>query len=242
MTTLQVANLVETTYNFGLSNGSVAIENASPSVWTLSTANPVIDADWNTTLLEQAVAAYNGWADHIDGNKWENSVELSNVTCRLTDIHDKTLLKQVYIPSSSPWVGTDTSGSLPWQCSLCVSTYSYLRGTYIPNRRRRSGRFYMPPNSISVLAFVDDGLVAPETLATWLPELHTAFKASQIATYSATPAYEPILVINSRGPFKDPLVEPDTFAVVQLSMDNKIDTQRRRTKGLESVYAIQAYS
>lgn len=239
---LQLGSLVETTYNFGLSNGSVAIENASPSVWTLSAANPVTDADWNTTLQEQAEAAYNAWGTNMGNGQWEQSVNLSNVTCRLTDVNDKTLLKQVFIPTGAPWEGGETVGTLPWQTSLCISLYSYNRGTYIPNHRRRSGRFYMPPMSINVLSSKDDGLLDPTLVQDLIDELHPAFKASQIATYSATPAYAPILGVNSRGPFKDTTVAPDFFPVVQLSADNKLDSQRRRAKGLESVYAIAAYS
>lgn len=237
----QVAGLAEITYNFGLSNGSVAIEDASPSIWVLPTVAPISDDDWNTALLEMATAAYGGWKTNVGNGQWENSVQLSNVTARRTSTTDATLDKQVYLPTDDTWVGSETSGTLPWQTSLCISPYSYLRGSYIPNRRRRTGRFYLPPMSTNVLYAVDDGLLDPTLVATLLDELHPAWKAIQTADYS-TSGLEPIFGINSRGPFKDPTVLPHFFPVVQLTADNKLDSQRRRTKRLESVIATVPYS
>jgi len=237
----QLSDLVETTYNFGLSNGSVAIENASPSVWTLSTVNPTNDSDWNTTLLEQATAAYEGWRTNVGNGQFENSVQLSNVTCRLTDSADRTLLKQVYLGGGTLWTGSATDGCLPWQTSLCISLYSYNRGTFIPNRRRRSGRFYMPPMDVGVLNSADDGLLSPTLVGELIDEMKAAWAAIQSASYTAPSGYHPLVGVNSRGPFKPPTDLPNFFHMVEVSADTKLDTQRRRAKGLESVIAVTPF-
>lgn len=237
----QLSDLVETTFNFGLSNGSVAIENASPSVWTLSGTNPTNNADWNTTLSEQAAAAYAAWAANVGNGQWENSVQLSNVTCRLTDNADRTLLKQVFLPSSDPWTGSATDGTLPWQTSLCISPYAYERGSFQQNRRRYSSRFYLPPMSINVLSSADDGLLSTTLLGELVGELKATFGAIQSHSYTAPAGYHPIMGVNSRGPFKVPGTLPDFHPWVQITADNKLDTQRRRAKSLESVIAVTSY-
>lgn len=232
MTIDQVPDLVRVEYGFVLSEGSGTVESAEPSVWFLSTTNPTTDSDWNALLLELAGAAYESWHADVATEHWETSVVLASCKATHQSTSGHVLHEQVYIPGGGgTWHGTSSAGSLPWQTSLCVSTYTYTRGTFIPNRRSRSGRFYTPPMSVSVLSDADSGMVSAEFAADRAGEIAQSWTDVMSASYTSFGAYHPVLGVNSRK-------QVAFYPVNEISVDTKLDTQRRRTKSLIPVIGV----
>ena len=128
-----------------------------------------------------------------------------------------TLREQRYVPPT-PWVGTSTQPSLPWETSLCVSLYCYPRGTFQPNARRRRGRFYLPPMSSAVLASNNSGFVADNVAHGVLSQMHDFCRDAWQSYLGVDEAH---LGVFSRA-------DSTVYPVVQISLDAKIDSQRRR--------------
>lgn len=222
----QVSDLVAVTYNFVLSTGTAGVEQAECTVWYLSDTNPVSDDDWNGVLQQLANGSNGEWRANVATEHWENSVTLANVTARHESTAGLTLHEQVYIPSGGDiWAGTGTGGSLPWQTSLCLSLYAYPRGSFVADQRSKRGRIYLPPMGVSVLNDASDGLLADDFVGDRMGEIGQSWTNVMGFTYTDLPAYHPVLGVNSRR-------QVAFYPVVQLSVDTKLDTQRRRTRSL----------
>lgn len=229
----QVADLIKLDYRFDLSAGGTVVEHADFGIWFKSATVPTFSTDWQNVLQEMASLAYERFNHFVDPGNYHSSVALQQT--RVTHTNTDGTAQQIatgVAAGGDDFRGTASNGSLPWQDSLVISLYSYPRGTFVPNQRQKRGRFYLPPFDTGILQNADTGLIADDDAAQIAGELGLVLDALQTHTYTAFAGFSPVPGVNSRGPFKVPATPPAFYPLVQLSVDNKLDTQRLRTKNL----------
>lgn len=168
-------------------------------------------------LHSAAIGACHAWQDNVNQNHFSSAVEFSTVTARNFLANGHTNHEQVFVADGS-WVGNADGASMPWETSLCVSLYTYPRGSFIPNARRRRGRFYLPPMSANQLDSTNTGFFHDSGVAPLLAEMDaflTAAREDMVGVQVGD------LVVYSR-------VAGESNPVTQLSLDAKFDSQRRR--------------
>jgi len=167
-----------------------------------------------------AEGAYNAWVNNTSPTWFTNAVTLAGTKSYRYNDAGHVIGVGGYAPSDDFWHGTHAGPSLPWECALVFSLYSYPRGSFQVNPRRKRGRIYLPPFASSMLdtsnsGFVDNGLM-DDLLAGMANFLEDAEKDA-VGVALAPP------VIFSR-------VGQALYEVTDLYMDAKIDVQRRRQK------------
>lgn len=168
-------------------------------------------------LHSAAIGACHAWQDNVNQNHFSSAVEFSTVTARNFLANGHTNHEQVFVADGS-WVGNAAGASLPWETSLCCSLYTYPRGSFIPNARRRRGRFYLPPMSSDQLENANTGFYSDGELPDLLSELQAFLHAAREDMVGVQVGD---LVVYSR-------VDGASNNVTQLSIDAKFDSQRRR--------------
>lgn len=119
------------------------------------------------------------------------------------------------VASDETWSGSGAD-SLPWECSLVITTEAIPAGTNVPNARRRRGRIYLPPMSPTVLAGVNGFILntaQPTIMAAalaWLEAWNDEVSGAQTR----------VVVLSRRG-----AMQTD---VDHVSMDSQLDLQKRR--------------
>lgn len=168
-------------------------------------------------LHSAAIGACHAWQDNINQGRFSTAVEFASVTARNFLANGHTNHEQVF-DADGGWVGSASGASMPWETSLCQSLYCYPRGSFIPNARRRRGRFYMPPMAATVLDPTNTGFYSNSDLATLHTEVHDFLVAAEKDMVGVKIGD---LVVYSR-------VDGSHNNVIQLSVDAKFDSQRRR--------------
>lgn len=168
-------------------------------------------------LASIAEGAYNAWNAHMNPGLWATNVELSSVVASNYLANGHTLHEQNFVPET-PWVGSDSAAAMPWETSLAVSLYTYPRGTFVTDGRRKRGRCYLPPMAASQLDPSNSGFFKNSNFAglltavsAWLNDADQDRLGVQVGR----------LAVFSRA-------DSETRDVVQISMDAKFDSQRRR--------------
>lgn len=233
MPVTQVADIIRVTWSFSLSIAGVHTEIADFGICFQSNSLPVTDADWNACLEEFATLAYDRWEANVAQSSYHTSIALDHVTVAHESTSGHVLHEQVYaINEDDSWVGSSSTGSLPWQTSMVVSLYAYARGTFVANARNKRGRIYLPPFTTTSLSNSDSGLMTDSYAQARRDEIGQMLTDINNHTWTHTAAFHPFPGVNSRGPFKDPAKGPHFYAITELSCDNKLDTQRRRVNQL----------
>lgn len=216
-------NAIELTWTFTLKQGSVAQDIAEFSLWFQygpGGSAPQSDLDF---LAQNGADA---WSAQVSPNHYGTNVSLLNCTAKIFDVAGHTLRESQKTPADA-WHGVATDACLPWETSLCISLYTYVPDTFVPNGRRQRGRYYLPPMVSTVLEGGNSGFVQNALLPTLLGE--------QVNFYGklyAGAGFDPLVVIpivysRSAGKDSDP-VPPEFYIVSHLVADAKIDSQRRR--------------
>lgn len=171
----------------------------------------------DSQLHSAAIGAAAAWETNIDPGHFASNCAFFAVTARnfLADGH--TNHEQSYV-STAGWVGTAPGAALPWETSLAVSLYTYPRGTFVANGRRKRGRFYLPPMSASTLDSSNSGFYTNSVLPALLTEVKAFCGDAQQDMVGADVG---VLTVYSRA-------DGVTRDVVQLTLDAKFDSQRRR--------------
>lgn len=208
------ANNVYIRWQFTLSRVGTAEDIAEFGVWWEPVASVT---DWDTFLFDQATIAWEAWVSAQNHSFWGPNVILAKVTAVHYDTTGHTLNEQVF-NAGTPWVGSSTASALPWETSLAVSLYTYPRGTFTTNGRRKRGRYYLPPMSAGVLDASDSGYFDNTLVSALLSAQHTFLIA-------AGKDIAGVHVLDCSVLSKvDDILRP----VVQISLDAKFDSQRRR--------------
>lgn len=196
--------------------------------------------NWDTDLSAIADKLVYQWVNNmgaIEGN-FGSDINLDHVDCYQIGPDGKVAHKGS-APASSHggWVGHSDS-SLPFQCSLAISTSAFLPGTFTSDRRSKQGRFYLPPMSPNVLSSDGRLLTARQT------DIENAvsgfLNGVQGAAYPGTtpPNSDDYvdLQIYSQYESKEPRTVGQTYPLTYFRVGRVVDTQRRRRNKLQEEY------
>lgn len=206
-------NLVQFTWNFGLVRLAGQEDIAEFSV---AASRDTIEPDQHG-LDKLAVGAGKAFLTSIPATRFAPNVRFIGVKARMFKPDGKTLRESVWL-TDTPWIGLDPGAALPWETALCVSVYTYPRGTFTDDAKRKRGRFYLPPMAASQLDFSNSGYFANGSVSPMLDSLKSFMnKIGQddlgVSVLDAG--------VYSRA---DGVVRTAT----QISLDAKFDSQRRR--------------
>lgn len=210
-------NLLLLTWYFSLSRVGTDEDIAEFSIATHQDSYEA-DQDGLNAITAGAFAA---WKSNMPSQYWATNVYLSQTIGTQYQANGDTLRKAVFVPgpdAGDHWVGSDSGSALPWETALACSLYTYPRGSFQPNARRHRGRFYMPPMAASTLDSSNSGYFKNANLATLLGHL---------ADFVQDVGQDGLGVRHTRAGVwsrADNVVRD----VVQLSIDAKFDSQRRR--------------
>ncbi len=212
---------------FALNDGSADVEVAECGIWGMLNGGSGAP-DYPTQLQALAVGALAAWTAHAPVAEFSSAVVLKQAKAVHYNTSGHTLAEGVAAPTGTPWQGT-ASQSLPWEVSLCLSLYGYNRGTFEPNAARKRNRTYLPPMGAVIMGNAITGRLSAtnaNAVLTW----YKAFLAdvSSVALGSSWVFAPQVL---SKGGTKPPLDPDGTLtAVQQISVDDKLDSQRRRER------------
>lgn len=201
------------TFNFPLTRAGTTEDVAEFTVW-IDGAGTEADDDMLASL---AVGAGTAWTSNVPDLRWCNNVSLGSVTAT-SYLANGHILRQQEKPPSSPWTGAAADPALPWETSLAVSLYTYPRGTFVTNGRRKRGRFYVPPMAALTLDSSNSGYFSDGNMDSQLGYMH-AFLSDVNQDQEGVP-------VGSLGVFSR--MDSVVRHVTQISMDAKFDSQRRR--------------
>jgi hypothetical protein len=230
--TVQPDNLVKLTMQFDLNNGSAVVDHAQFGVWGQfrNSGNP---SDWNAALDDLCEFALAKWIDQVPTGLFSPAAHLNGAVAGHYDnlgrlVHER----KKAVASTSDWVGGGTQ-SLPWQCTPCVSLYTYPRGDFVVHGKSRRGRIYLPPAAAGILGDAHSAMVTTGNCDNILNYVGGFFDELIAQTYSTTPS--------SWQPGVLSVVQNEFNILTQLSMDTKLDTQRRREKQLPATVRSVAW-
>lgn len=221
------ADMISTTFQFGLSDDAGQVENAEFTLWQQG-GSPDLPTDWDAGLLGLATEAYGSWVSHATTSWFSTFVKLVEVKSAHYNTAGHTLQEQTY-SAGTLWVGTASGASLPWQISLCVSLYGYQPGTFTPDNKSKRGRVFLPPMATALIANNANG----ELDNSHVLQACNLVKGivNDLSGYTLPTAPSGIVQLVSVFSRKNQNTVPITY----VSADNKWDTQRRRVHQLDSV-------
>lgn len=206
-------NAVEITWTFDLNRDGTQEDIAEFSIWCY-------DADYapdQAGLLALAIGGGNAWTDNVATTPWTSNVALATITARNFQANGHTLMEARTAPTN-PWAGSGGEPALPWETSLALSLYTYERGTFVTNGRRKRGRIYLPPMSSQTLESSNSGYFSNAALPGLLTRL-VDFVGRVGQDGLGVKHTHPGIYSRVDGVVRD---------ITQLSIDAKFDSQRRR--------------
>jgi hypothetical protein len=201
------------TYQFYLYRVTTHEDLAEFTLWYDTDGAEYGDAE----LAHAAAGGAKAWTDNVSPLSWASNVLFHEVVATAYKANGHTNAVQT-APPPSAWVGTSVAPALPWETSLACSLYTYPRGAFVSDAKRKRGRFYLPPMASDQLDHSNSGFFENSTINALLTELHTFLEASQENELGAKIG---TLSVFSRA---DSVLR----AVTQISIDAKFDSQRRR--------------
>jgi len=201
-------------YNFELKQGSIDQDIAVFGLWM----KPLGGAEYgDAELAHAAEGGYKAWDTNMDVALWGNNVRLQSVTASSYLPNGHTLAERNFVPVT-PWTGQSAQKCLPWETSMCVSLYTYERGTFVVDGRQKRGRFYLPPQTAGQLENSNSGFYLNDGLPTLLGMVKDFLIDAQKSDLGVQIAD---LAVFSR-------MAGELRPVTKLYMDAKFDVQRRR--------------
>jgi len=201
-------------WNFGLNREGSAEDIAVFGLW----GSNIGDAEYGDEQLAAiAHGAYDAWANHASPDYWTTAVTLDSTLAVAYLANGHTLFEQNYVPDTV-WQGDVSTASMPWETSLAVSLYTYPRGTFVTNGRRKRGRYYLPPVAAINLDPSNSGYFKNSTLPAFFAD-QVSFLNDFGKDHEGAPHVN--LGVYSRK-------DDDCRDVTDLYIDAKFDSQRRR--------------
>lgn len=208
------ADMAKLTYLFTLSKTGVDTDVAEPGIWV---GGEGFGPDSDATLMSIAQGGFNAWVTNVPKTHFCTNVFLSSVKASMYNAAGHTIREQVFVHDSA-WQGSSPDAALPWETSLCCSLYSYPRGSFQHDARRRRGRFYVPPMSSNALDPSNSGFFRNDDFLA----MHTALNAFvNDCGQDAEGVQVGKAQVFSR-------LDGAIYQVIETSMDAKFDSQRRR--------------
>lgn len=211
-------------WKFRLYNdANVEEETAYIGVYGLVESFPSGASDQQDGVDYIAGLARDKWIARMTKTNFSLALELVDATCTCQDTGGLTKREGVAVAAPGDWRGTASGNSLPWEVAFCVSLYTYTRGAFVPNARRRRGRVYMPGLDTSCIAGGKSGLVST-SFAEGVRDDFGLVLSDMVGAPDVphtTSSWHPGVLSKVAGQFNE---------LTMLSVDNKLDSQRRREK------------
>ncbi len=217
----QPDNMVFLVTQFALFDGSANVEIAEFGMYGSFSWDPGDDASWQAALGALAAADLAAWTSNVAVSHFSAGAILSTAIATRQNTTGHAVQEAREVPSGTPWQGT-ADLSLPWEVSMCINLYTYMRGTFVPHNRRRRGRIYLPPLGASTIGNEFSGKMGATQVTDILSDVHDYL--SDLATTDLGASghrWEPQVLSK---------VGNSVAGVVQLSTDDRFDSQRRREK------------
>jgi hypothetical protein len=178
------------------------------------------DFTWDQACQSIADGSWDAFVSNMPDGWWHSNVKLSSVKASRISPAGLTLNVAVSVGGTA-WAGTAGQSCMPWQVAWVVSLYTYTPGTFIPNGRRRRGRFYLPPPCTLVLDSSGSGLASAAATADVLDGSHDFLEAVRMTPPPGEDLGVGNIIVFSRAGAQQ-------YDVTDLQIDTRLDTQRRR--------------
>lgn len=230
-------DLVRITYGFD--TGTPAYEKAQFGFW-LRFEDDISGGTWswdtatNDAATKMATAFNSYWA----AVRGQFCTSISPTFCKATHIDTNGHALDVATAPLTTDNGTSGAPCLPFEVSMAVTLYGYDPGHFVPNSRRRRGRFYLPPMVASIVDI--NGLwtaaamdVQGNALDAFLEDVQG--KRVNAGPLGADAGYWRLVTVSQVG-------EGRWDQVFAHAIGNTPDSQRRRRNALPETYRTMALS
>lgn len=215
----QPANLVKLTMQFDLYGASGTPEDlAEFSVW--GDTDPAPPADPDAWLLDLATFACNQWITGVPKTRFSPGVHLHRTLAGIYNTLDILTFEQAFVATDGDWSGA-ADNSLPWSNSIAISLYTYPRGSFVTQGRSKRGRIYLPPVAPTILFGGPSGEISIGEVNTLRDAVGDWLTAIVGHSGPGGGSFHPGVLSKTHNYFNE---------LGFLSVDNKMDTQRRREK------------
>jgi hypothetical protein len=229
---MQPADMVYVRWRFNLADdASVNVEQADIGVYGALDFTPADSAAWDTVLAAIAAGARSAWSTSMAKTNYTFALSLDTVAATRQGTDGKTLNEQVDASAGGSWIGSGSGSALPWENSLVIGLYAYQRGTFVTQAKSKRGRVYLPGLDSSLLAGTKSGLVSNTKAAAMRDQFGLVLSATRDSPGS-THHWVPEVLSKTYN---------FTHQITWLSVDNKVDTQRRRAKNLGATIQTVAF-
>lgn len=217
-------------WRFNLMVGSQAVEQAVFGLHAHRFHRAGNNTDWPADVQEVAEKCVDAWRANTAGAEvfFPKAVKADSVEVFHQSTANKVLDKGVApFSGAKTWAGTGDD-SMPFQDSVCISLYGYPPGGFVPDRKFKRGRFFLPP--LSSAQCDPAGMIstsAQDTLSQCMGGLVNAVQGMEVGSDSDSPEgadylSAAILSVTSSA----------WHQVEQVGVGRVVDTQRRRRKKL----------
>ena len=215
----QPADLIKLTMQFDLwGAGGTPEDIAEFSIW--GSAHSGFTGPFTPWLDDFVAEAHGDWVADVPATRFSPAVHLAKTIAGVYDTSGHLEAESVFAAAPTDWVGA-ASQSLPWSNAFVVSLYTYVRGAFTAQAKSKRGRIYLPPLGTTILnagpggeMSIGDTNTIRDAIGTWLTHL---VGHSGPGGFS----FHPGVLSKTHNYFNE---------LLQLSCDNKMDTQRRREK------------
>jgi hypothetical protein len=228
----QPADLVKVTMQFDLNDGTAVVDHAQFGVWGAITASG-LPSDWNAALDDLCNGALTGWVADVPETLFSPASVLNGAVAGHYDtsghlVHER----KIAATGGTEWTGS-ASQSMPWAVTPCVSLYTYTRGDFIANGKSRRGRIYLPPVGTNIMGNTTSAQMSQTNVDNILGYVAAFLSDLEAVDLTSTASsFKPGVLSVALNQFNQ---------LSHLSMDRKLDTQRRREKQQTTVITTQAW-
>lgn len=220
---MQPDNMVYVRWQFNLYNDANTIEEeALIGIYGEVVDFPTTSGPALAVLADLASFARTHWESAFSAADFGLQLELAAVRAICQDTSGHTKYEQVSTAAPSEWRGSNSANALPWEDALVIGLYAYERGSFETQARSKRGRVYLSGLTTGAIAGGKSGLLSNTYVTNQRDALGTMLTALVGHTLTGiTGSWHPGVLSKTHNYFNE---------LAYLSVDNKVDAQRRREK------------
>lgn len=216
---------------FGGTLGTPAGEIWSCGIRLVLDGNPLADLDESDFMTEQCVPALAGWFGRAT-SKISSATRLAFVKFNLIDgegLYVKEETTEYFWPV--PLTGAGGTSALPFQCSVALTWETDEKSRGLASK----GRIYSPGPTV----VTSNGLFSSTDALGMAQSAATLIAALEIEVDASTATTRPAIVSRGRKTGEDTWGTGEWSKITSVSVDNRVDIQRRRGNQLVPVRSTQ---
>jgi len=227
-----IPNLIRVSWLFDLQVSGEVQDHAQFDIHFFSDTIPPTTPGKQDQLDVLAQAGADHWSSDVSHTPFSHAAIENSVKAAWLDSSGHTIAESVKAPATG-WQGNNAYESLPWSSTLVVSLYAYQRGTFTTEARNKRGRIYLPPLNRFLFSNTDSGqpgLGDCEDIRDHVGTMLSAMASTDLGSGAMA------------GPVIYSTVKDYYSNLSYLSVDNKVDTQRRRERQQSSSISTVAWT